>query len=103
MMRAAPDVTARAVSQLVAGEAFALLDLAAGWAWGYGDHDKYVGYVAADALGPVAVPTHVVTAASALVFAAADIKSSVVTTLPIGARLRGAAQDASRGARSGLL
>jgi NlpC/P60 family/Bacterial dipeptidyl-peptidase Sh3 domain len=38
------------VSELLAGEAFALLDISGGWAWGYSTHDHYVGYVKADAL-----------------------------------------------------
>ncbi|MEK6637572.1 MAG: C40 family peptidase [Pseudomonadota bacterium] len=38
------------ISELLAGEAFGLLDIAGGWAWGYSIHDHYVGYVRADAL-----------------------------------------------------
>ncbi len=89
MLRGAPGDEAIAVSQLLAGEAFALLDVAAGWAWGYSAHDNYVGYVRADALGRQPEATHVVPAASALVFAEPDIKSPLVATLPIGARLSG--------------
>jgi cell wall-associated NlpC family hydrolase len=38
------------VSELLIGEAFGLLDISGGWAWGYSIHDHYVGYVKADAL-----------------------------------------------------
>jgi cell wall-associated NlpC family hydrolase len=38
------------VSELLDGEAFGLLDVSGGWAWGYSIHDHYVGYVKADAL-----------------------------------------------------
>ncbi len=38
------------VSELLAGEAFGLLDISGGWAWGYSIHDHYVGYVRDDAL-----------------------------------------------------
>ena len=38
------------VSELLSGEAFGLLDVSGGWAWGYSIHDHYVGYVKADAL-----------------------------------------------------
>ena len=38
------------VSELLTGEAFGLLDVSGGWAWGYSIHDHYVGYVKADAL-----------------------------------------------------
>jgi NlpC/P60 family/Bacterial dipeptidyl-peptidase Sh3 domain len=38
------------VSELLSGEAFGLLDITGGWAWGYSMHDHYVGYIRADAL-----------------------------------------------------
>jgi hypothetical protein len=37
---------------LKAGDAFALLDLTGGWAWGYRLSDHLVGYVEASALAP---------------------------------------------------
>lgn len=92
MLHASPRFDARAVSQLVQGEAFALLDRSAGWAWGYSAHDNYVGYVPADALGPAGEATHRVVVPSALVFAAGDIKSAVIGMLPIGARFHGSAE-----------
>ncbi|ARS27108.1 C40 family peptidase [Sphingomonas sp. KC8] len=91
-LRAAPSPAAAAVSQLVSGEGFAVIDNEGGWAWGYGLHDHYVGYVPSDALGDAAEPDHVVTAASALVFAEADIKAPVVATLPIGSRFAATAE-----------
>lgn len=41
-------------SELLSGEAFMLLDISGGWAWGYCGHDHYVGYLEADALGEAA-------------------------------------------------
>jgi hypothetical protein len=93
MLHEKPDAAAPAASQLLRGESFAVIDISGGWAWGYGLHDRYVGYVREEALGPVEEPTHVVRAAEALVFAAPDIKSRVIARLPIGARFRGQAQD----------
>jgi hypothetical protein len=89
MLHQTPDASSPAVSQLLHGETFAVVDAAGGWAWGYGEHDHYVGYIREDALGALAEASHVVTAPLALVFAAADIKSAVITRLPMGARLRG--------------
>ncbi len=89
MVRAGPSAAARAVSQLAHGEGFAVLDIAAGWAWGRCLHDDYVGYMPAEALGAMRPPDHVVTAPLALVFADADIKTPVVGQLPIGARVPG--------------
>ncbi len=89
MLRARPSTSAPAVSQIVQGEGFALLDQAGGWAWGYSLHDHYVGYVSAAALGPITAPTHRVTAPAALIFAHPDIKSPCLGTLPLGACVAG--------------
>jgi len=81
---------ARAVSQLLFGETFHLLDVTGGWAWGFCEHDGYVGYLEADALAAgIMDTTHYVTARLAPVFAQADIKTPVVDTLPAGARIAG--------------
>ena len=88
-VRANPAQDARAISQLVHGEGFDMVDKAGGWAWGRCLHDDYVGYVRADALGPVHTPTHRVTAPLALVFANPDIKAPVIKALPIGAQVAG--------------
>lgn len=85
-LRERPSNKASAVSQLMMGEGFAVIDNAGGWAWGYSLHDRYVGYVEASALSDAIAPDHVVHASSALLFAAADIKSPVLATLPIGSR-----------------
>jgi hypothetical protein len=93
MVRSRPDATAQAVSQLLLGEDFAVLDIASGWAWGYCVHDHYVGYVPADALDEPVAPTHIVTAPLALVFAEPDIKSPVSARWPMGARFAGEERD----------
>jgi hypothetical protein len=90
MLKAAPDDGATAVSQLKYGEIFAVLDLAGGWAWGYGQHDHYVGYLPAAALREAgSAPTHRVVAPKAPLFARADIKAPVIDVLPIGATIVG--------------
>jgi cell wall-associated NlpC family hydrolase len=88
-----PRADGQAVSQLLMGEAFAVLDVTGGWAWGYRREDRYVGYVAADAVGPATAPTHLVSAPLALVFAAPDIKSPVAARWPMGARFAGEIAD----------
>lgn len=40
------------ISQLLPGEHFAVVEQSGGWAWGYSEHDHYVGYVAETALMP---------------------------------------------------
>ena len=84
-MRGRPDADAPATSELLFGEAFAVVERRADWCWGYGCHDRYVGYVPASALGTAAAPTHRVSVPQALVFKDADIKSPLRATLPLGA------------------
>jgi cell wall-associated NlpC family hydrolase len=93
MMRARPHEEAPAVSQIVHGEGFALLEQAGGWAWGYSEADHYVGYVPAAALGSVATATHRVTASTALVFTRPDFKSPQSGSYPLGARIAGTIAD----------
>jgi cell wall-associated NlpC family hydrolase len=88
-MRSAASASAEAVSQLLPGEGFAVLEITAGWAWGYSLHDHYVGYVETAHLGEPIVPTHRISAREALVFADASIKAALVATLPVGARVSG--------------
>ncbi|UAK22947.1 C40 family peptidase [Sphingomonas nostoxanthinifaciens] len=87
MVRASPSTDAVAVTQLVHGEGFAVLDRVGAWAWGRCLHDDYVGYVPAAALGPVATATHRIDAPLGLVFARPTIKAPALAALPIGARL----------------
>ena len=89
MVRATPSHTAPAVTQLMRGEEFELLDRAGGWAWGRCSHDNYVGYVPDAALASVSTPDHRVTVPSALLFAEPNIKSPVRDIWPIGARFAG--------------
>lgn len=93
MLREAPTPDARAVSQLLPGEGFAVVDRSRDWAWGYGIHDNYVGYVPFAALDEPFEPTCRITSPAALLFAAPDIKSAVIAVLPIGARMTGAEEN----------
>ncbi|MBV9840889.1 MAG: C40 family peptidase [Sphingomonadaceae bacterium] len=87
VMRGRPSADAPAVSELLMGERFQLLEISGDWAWGYSAHDDYVGYLPRKALGaPTKTPTHIVSAAAALVFSAPDIKSPVVARWPMGGR-----------------
>ena len=86
-IRASPSDDAAAVSELLRGETFAAVDCSSGWAWGYSRHDRYVGYVPVAALGPVTMPTHIVSAPAALVFTSPSIKAPVAGRLPMGARV----------------
>lgn len=86
-VRNAAGADAIAVSELLRGEAFHVVDEQQGWAWGWCGHDHYVGHVRAAALEPVAPATHWISAPAALVFAQASIKAPVIAELPMGARV----------------
>lgn len=93
MLHQKPDAGSVAVSQILHGESFHVLDLTGQWAWGYCGHDDYVGYVARELLEvDQPVPDHVVTAQVAPLFTAPDIKSPIAGTLPIGALFQGVAE-----------
>ncbi|BAV66253.1 C40 family peptidase [Sphingobium cloacae] len=87
---AAPAANARAVSELLRGEAFHALDITTDWAWGFCGHDGYVGYVRREALDVLEAPTHRVTAPCAPLFSAADIKAPVADCWPRNALFAGA-------------
>lgn len=81
-----PD--APAVSELLPGERFAVLDSGHGFAWGYSLHDHYVGHVALDALAPADTSaTTPIGPGDALLFAEPRVKAEVRGTLPMGARV----------------
>lgn len=60
-LHAGPSETSELGSQLLFGEDFALLDIDGDWAWGYGLHDHFVGFVRKDVLVAPGEATHIVT------------------------------------------
>ena len=84
-----PAAEGEAVSELLPGEEFAVLEYAGGWAWGYCAADHVVGYVEAIELTAPSAPTHIVCEKCAPVAADDRITSAVLATLPMGARLHG--------------
>ncbi len=88
-VRIAADSEAAAVSELLPGEEFAVLEYAGGWAWGYCFADHIVGYVEAIALADRSTATHLVCEKCAPVAADDKITSPVLASLPMGARLHG--------------
>ena len=91
-MRSGPDAAAEAVSELLFGERFDIVDVKQGFALGRSRHDRYIGWVRFDALALASAEDgvlHHVVARRAPLFAAASIKAPVVAELPFGARLAG--------------
>lgn len=84
------DTHAEAVSELLFGEAFEIADVKDGFALGRCRHDRYIGWVAFDALAlPGAEPTHRITVRRAPVFGDASIKAAVSMELPFAAAVSG--------------
>jgi cell wall-associated NlpC family hydrolase len=94
-VRQEPADDAEPVSELLPGEGFAVLDLSAGWAWGYCLADHRVGYVEAIGLAEPLEPTHVVVEAQAPIQAGADPLAATLSHLPMGSRLHGEVRGAS--------
>jgi hypothetical protein len=88
-VRLEPGDTADQVSELLPGERFAVLDIAAGWAWGYCAADHRVGYVEAIELTDPLEPTHHVIEAMAPIQPEPDPLAPALSSLPMGSRLRG--------------
>lgn len=84
-----PSAQSEAVSELLPGEAFGVLEYAGGWAWGFAEADHVVGYVEAIALVDPVEPTHFVCEKTAPVAADAGPASPVIATLPMGSLLHG--------------
>ncbi|WP_439545849.1 C40 family peptidase [Sandarakinorhabdus sp.] len=90
MLRKGPGAHVEAVSELLFGETFEIVDVKDGHALGRCSQDRYVGWAPFDALAlPGSAPTHMVTTRQALVFASPSIKAPVLMALPHGARLTG--------------
>jgi cell wall-associated NlpC family hydrolase len=97
MVHVSEAVTSTCVTQLLRGENFHVLDVTAEWAWGFCGHDGYVGYVRREALDKREIPDHRVTALSAPIFAAPDIKSYILDYWPAGSRFGAVAEDGEGG------
>lgn len=95
MVHAGPDAASEAISEIIHGEHFAVLDLVGEWAWGYCGHDGYCGFVPHAALGVVVQATHAVDTPAALIHAEPDFKAPALARLPMGARVHaeGAAEN----------
>lgn len=84
-IRTAPAGEAEQADQLLLGEVFDVLEVAGGFAWGQARRDGYVGYVALEALGDPAVPTHRVRALRTYGFQAPSIKAPALGPFSLNA------------------
>jgi cell wall-associated NlpC family hydrolase len=87
-LRLDPDPEAGLATQLLYGEPFTVYELHAdGLAWGQSEADGYVGYVAADGLGPDRPAGRRVTAPASHRYAAPAVKARAIQALPFLADL----------------
>ncbi|GJD60467.1 C40 family peptidase [Methylobacterium frigidaeris] len=93
-LRRAPDPAAGLDSEALFGEAATVYELRDGWAFAQLAADGYVGYLPAEALGPVdPIPTHRVAALRTFLYPAADLKRPALGALSLGARVAVAARE----------
>lgn len=88
-IRTAPAGQAEQADQLLLGEVFDVLEVADGFAWGQARRDGYVGYVALEALGDPAAPTHRVRALRTYGFQAPSIKAPALGPCSLNALITG--------------
>jgi hypothetical protein len=93
-VRAAPSDEALAVSELLPGEEFAVVDITSGWAWGYCRADHRVGYVEAIDLADPLEASHVVVEPLAPIQPDSSPLSPALSFLPMGSRLLGCVRGA---------
>ena len=88
-LRREPAHEAPLDTQALKGERVTVYEMSEeGWAWGQLANDGYVGYLSANALGPLrAAPTHRVCVPRTFGFPAANIKLPSMIALSMGARL----------------
>jgi len=86
-LRRDPAHEAALDTQALKGERVTIYEMSEeGWAWGQLANDGYVGYLSANALGPVGPePTHRVSVPRTFGFPAANIKLPPMIALPMGA------------------
>lgn len=89
---AEPSSNSELGSQLLLGEGFALLDSVDEWAWGYGLHDHFVGFVRKDALVTSQDATHIISARSTQRIGTDSDNNP--TTLFMGSRVAGSIDGA---------
>lgn len=88
-LRREPAHEAALDTQALKGERVTIYEMSdEGWAWGQLETDGYVGYLSANALGPVGpLPTHRVCVPRTFGFPGPDIKLPPMIALPMGAKI----------------
>ncbi len=87
-LKKTPRPGAPLLTQALLGEKFRSLEKHAGWAFGFLEHDGYVGYLRTTGLGEhTPEPTHMVSVPLSHVYSTPDVKTPVPTPLPFGARV----------------
>jgi cell wall-associated NlpC family hydrolase len=103
-LRQAPSADAMMLTEALFGEAVAVFEVREGWAWVQLAADRYVGWMAADAISAEAgAPTHKVAAPSTFAFDGPDIKRPPLMVLPMGAVVRVCGEAEDRNARYALI
>jgi cell wall-associated NlpC family hydrolase len=93
-IRAIPDATAPATSELLFGESFAVYDRGDGWAWGQAGGDRYVGWVETASLAEAGTaPNRYVAALRAFVYPAPDLKRPPLDALSLASPVEATGEE----------
>jgi cell wall-associated NlpC family hydrolase len=93
-LRREPQPDSGVETQALFGERVTVYETHEGFAWGQIESDGYVGYLPDAALAPEgAAPTHRVVVPLTFIYPAASMKTPRLAELPMGARLRVAAEE----------
>jgi cell wall-associated NlpC family hydrolase len=104
-LRRGPFLDATMLTEALFGEPVSIFETTPeGWAWVQLGTDGYVGWMQADEVaGAAPEPTHKVSTLATFAFAAPDIKTRPLLTLPLGARVSSAGEAEDRNARYALI
>ncbi|WP_321500015.1 NlpC/P60 family protein [Breoghania sp.] len=103
-MRRDPDLSCSLDTELLFGETVTVYEERAGWAWVQNGYDDYVGWVRADALGPVGShPTHRLSVLRSFLYPEAELRAPALSYLSLGARVCVVDEVEKRGTRYAVL
>ncbi|WP_321343373.1 NlpC/P60 family protein [Breoghania sp.] len=103
-MRREAELSCSLDTELLFGETVTVYEEREGWAWVQNGYDDYVGWVRADALGPVGLhPTHRLAVLRSFRYPEAELRAPALDCLSIGSRVCVVDEVVKRGTRYAVL
>ncbi|MBN8646568.1 MAG: C40 family peptidase [Caulobacterales bacterium] len=87
-LKSEPNIESPSLNEALLGDIFEVYEIKNGFAWGQLERDNYVGYIKASALDDnIFNPSHKIKTIRTYGFKEASIKSRIISTLSLGARI----------------